>query len=444
LGRILAIAAAVLISAANGQIAAQWLTRFQGAMTQLQAGDLTSAISSFDALWKSNPGDAQLATSIGGALDATSHHDEATVWYERALAAHPGFMPALKNLAMNDAVRGKLRDSATLLRQVMRMDAGNAEAAYNLGLISLRLRQYSEAADAFRKAINTSKSPIQASQVRLGEATALFHLSRYASVIDLLTQSSRSSNSAGFVLLGSAQALMGDLPAAVKTFQDATAQFPNDPQLYFRLALIFSEGHRDNEAQAVIATGLTQVPNSPLLQYGQAVLDSIAGKDDSAIRWAEQSLKGDSKQPEVWGLMGTPYDGRRLTDDALKAYQQAMALGTGPYTGAKYGELLVRLQKYGEAETALAGLNLRFPNDERVNRALGKLYRARGNFNQAEIYLRRAVRLDGSDPQAHYVLAQVLQHLGQGDEANQELRVFKQAKEKSETIRLLELVDSGL
>jgi tetratricopeptide (TPR) repeat protein len=337
---------------------------------------------------------------------------------------------------MNDAMRGKFSAAATLLRQLVRNNPGDAEAAYNLGLIALRLRQYSEAAEAFRKVLDVPNSPLPAAQIRLGEATALFHLGRYASVVDLLSKSGRPADNTGFVLLGSAQALSGNLPAAVKTFQDAAASFPNDPQVYFRLALIFSEGRRDQEAQAVLASGLKQ--------YGQAVLYEIADKDDEAIRWAEHSLSGDNKQSEVWGLLGTLYDRGRRTDDALKAYRQALTLGAGAYIGAKYAELLIRLERYGEAETELLSLDRRFPRDERVNRALGKLYRARNDFSRAEVYLRRAVQLDSSDPQAHYVLAQVLQHLGQRDEANKELAVFKEKKEKSETVRLLELVDSGI
>jgi tetratricopeptide (TPR) repeat protein len=442
-GRILALFAVALVAAANAQTAPPWLTQFQDAMAQLRGGDLKSASVRFESLWKSNPADAQLATSIGGALDSTSHHDQATMWYQRALAAQPDFEPALKNLAMNDAIRGKLSDSAVLLRQVIQNDPKNADAAYNLGLVTLRLRRYSDAAEAFSRALQVPNSPVPSAQIRLGQATALFHLRKYAPAIDLLTKSGTPSNSASFVLLGSAQALLGNLPAGVKTFQDAAALFRNEPQIYFRLALIFSEGRRDQEAQAVLATGLKQIPNSPLLQYGQAVLAEIADKDEEAIRCAAQSLNGDNKQPEVWGLLGMLYDRRQRIDDALKAYRQALALGAGAYTGAKYAELLIRLQRYGEAESALLSLSQRFPDDERVKRALGKLYRARGEFSRAEAHLRRAVQIDPSDPQAHYVLAQVLQHLGHSDEANKELSAFKKAKEKSERIRLLELVDSG-
>jgi Flp pilus assembly protein TadD len=442
-GLTLALVALSLVAEVNGQTAPPWLAPFQDAMAQLRAGDLMSASAHFESLWNSNPGDAQLATSIGGALDSTSHHDEATIWYRRALDAQRDFEPALKNLAMNDAIRGKLNDSAMLLRQVIRHDPKNADAAYNLGLVTLRLRRYSEAADAFSKALQVPNSPVPAAEIRLGGATAFFHLGKYAPVIDLLTGSGKPSNSAGFVLLGSAQALSGNLPVAVKTFQDAAASFPNDPQIYFRLALIFSEGRRDQEAQAVLATGLKQIPNSPLLQYGEAALAEIADKDEEAIRYAEQSLGGDNKQPEVWGLLGTIYDRHRRTEDAIDAYRHALAFGAGPYTGAKYAELLIRLERYGEAETELLTLDRRFPNDERVNRALGKLYRARGQFSRAEVYLRSAVRIDPSDPQTHYLLAQVLQRLGHLEDANKQLLVFKQSKEKSERIHLLELIDSG-
>jgi Flp pilus assembly protein TadD len=78
---------------------------------------------------------------------------------------------------------------------------------------------------------------------------------------------------------------------------------------------------------------------------------------------------------------------RRRTEDAVDAYRQAVVLSAGAYTGAKYAELLIRLERYGEAETELLTLDRRFPNDERVNWALGKLYRARGQFSRAEVYV---------------------------------------------------------
>jgi hypothetical protein len=47
------------------------------------------------------------------------------------------------------------------------------------------------------------------------------------------------------------------------------------------------------------------------------------------------------------------------------------------------------------------------------------------------------------DSLARAASMQVLQHLGQPEDANKQLAAFKKEKEKSERIRLLELIDSG-
>src|SRR5581483_2558861 len=101
--------------------------------------------------------DAQLAAWIGASLDSTSHHKEARPWYERSLAIRPDFEPALNDLALNYATLGEFSKAQPLLRQALRLNPSNARAAYNLGLVSLRLRDYKEAADSFHTARETGQ-----------------------------------------------------------------------------------------------------------------------------------------------------------------------------------------------------------------------------------------------------------------------------------------------
>ncbi len=228
-----------------------WLSSFQIAFNQLKQGDLPQALSEFDSLWKSYPRDVQLATSIGGVLDATAHHDEATVWYERALSIQPDFPSALEDFAMNCVVRGKLSEAAGLLRKDIHQNSNNGKAAYNLGLLLLRLQRYREAAAALKAAEAAGNHP-PLELIYVAQATAAFHLSRYPEAIAALRKCRKPDSAAFFRLLGSAQALAGDLPAAIKTFQEAIAAFPNDPDFYFRLAMVFAEGRRDADAEAVL------------------------------------------------------------------------------------------------------------------------------------------------------------------------------------------------
>ncbi len=416
-----------------------WLSSFQAAVDQLGQGDPANALAQFNLLWKAYPHDVQLATSIGGVLDAAAHHDQATVWYQRALALSPDFPAALENLAMNYAVRGKLSEAAALLERRLRQQPESGKAAYNLGLLLLKLRRYSEAASILKKAEAAAGHP-PLEQIYLAQATAAFHLAHYPEAVAVLQKCGKPDSASVFQLLGSALALAGDLPAAIKALQEGIAAYPENPDLYFRLAMVFTEGRRDNDAEAVLRQASEQMPSSPLIEYGRAVLYEMTGRDEDAIRWAKQSVGTLDNQPEAWGLLGTLYERTGATEEALEAYRKALTHFNGPYLGTKYAELLIRLQRYSDAANELQKLHATFPDDPLVSRAFGKLYRAEGKENLAESFLRRSIRLDGTDPQVHYALAQILHHQGRTAEEKLEVQAFKNSKEKAETVRLLELV----
>lgn len=421
---------------------APWLSKFESAFAELKEGQLNHPLEEFNAIWKAHGQDANLATSIGGVLDATAHHEQATVWYQRALTIQPDFGPALGNLALNCAARGQLNEAASLLRRALDQTPGDGKAAYNLASILLRLRRYADALTVLTSAETASNTAPLLEQIRLGQATALFHLARYPDTVNALRKAGKPGSVSAFQLLGSAQALSGDLPASIQTFQQAIAVYPTDPDLYFRLSMVFARGRRDQDAKAVLQSGAEKLGDSPSLNYGRAILAEMVGRDEEAITWARQSVRADEKQPEVWGLLGTLYDHRGKTEDALEAYQTALQHGgNGPYIGANYAELLIRLDRYGQAVVELHRLAHAFPDDAQVNRALGRLYRAQGKYLQAEECLRRSIRSDPSNRQTHYILAQVLRQQGRTKEESEELAAFKNTKEKADSIRVLELVE---
>ena len=54
---------------------------------------------------------------------------------------------------------------------------------------------------------------------------------------------------------------------------------------------------------------------------------------------------------------------------------------------------------------------------------LGKAYSRTGNLGTAEGMLRRAIQYDPNNRSAHYLLAQLLQQMGRGDEAKREFAI---------------------
>lgn len=415
-----------------------WAQTFQQAISQLRAGEVSLAIQGFNRIWKENPNDPQLAAWIGASLDSTSHHKEATAWYLRSLAIRPDFEPALNDLALNYATLGEFSKAEPLLKEAIRANPSNMHAEYNLGLVALRLRDYKEAADAFERA-RRGGFETPANQLFLAEATARFHLKEYGKAVQLLETTGSAGTYGSLLLLGSAQALAGDLPGSIKTLQKASQLQPDDPQVYYRLALVFMLGRLDTEARHVLESGLKQIPNAPLLLFGEAVSSDTQGKLDEAVVLTRQSLAANAHQPQAWALLGRVYAELGQTDDALKAYDHAVALGADVQAGVDRVQLLIRLERYADAEAELNRLYKQYPQTAAVFLAFGKLYREERKFDVAEKYIRHAIQLNPDNADAHFALAEVLRLTHRMDEARRELVIFKEKKPVDSATRLLEL-----
>jgi tetratricopeptide (TPR) repeat protein len=213
--------------------------------------------------------------------------------------------------------------------------------------------------------------------------------------------------------------------------------------VYYRLALVFLLGRLNNESQNVLSEGLKQLPGCALLLYGKAVASNAQGRWDDAISWAKKSLDADARQPEAWVLLASVYATQTQTDDALAAYRRALSLGAGAGAGVDLAQLLIRQQQFPEALAELNELAKKYPNDARVDRGFGKLYRAQRQFDLAEKYLRASLRLDPEDSQTRFTLVEVLRLTHRTDEARKEFAIFNEQKQEREATRLLELASNG-
>ncbi len=328
------LAVGLVVSPVQVQSSVRWSTKFQEAVEQLRAGNLTEATRQFETLWSSEPEDFVLANAVGTALDSAGHHREATEWYHRALSVNPQFAPACNNPALNYIALGEMEKALAQLRKANRLDPINYRVIYNLGLVHLQMGHFREASYNFerahklkpaerdpvlRLALSRFKSGLQAEGLRAVEelmglpgnrressllavrllnsvglyhqaldhahkaqesgwtsgpllyekANALFHLAQYKEATEVLSKGSIENNTDlnYYLLLGSAQVLAGNLPSAVKNLQTAVRLAPERPEPYYRLALAFLQGYRDQEAEEVLSTGLKEIPNWPLLLF---------------------------------------------------------------------------------------------------------------------------------------------------------------------------------
>ena len=90
----------------------------------------------------------------GSALDADeARHEEAALWYRRALEADPDLVAALINLANIHYGRRELAEAQALCERAIGLEADSFEAHFNLGNIYHDLGRFPEAAACYRRAL---------------------------------------------------------------------------------------------------------------------------------------------------------------------------------------------------------------------------------------------------------------------------------------------------
>ena len=287
------------------------------------------------------------------------------------------------------------------------------------------------------KAKRTSATTTDLSALSYQKALALFGLGRYKECVGLLSGAAANAQDPDWaLLLGSAQALDGDLPEAAKTLQATVQLAPHQPEPYYRLALVLMQGYRDQDSLEVLDEGLKEVPNSPLLWYAMGVVDQVSGRYQQAIESVRKSLAAEQVQPPVWAMLADLYQTLGEYPKAEQSYQRAIKLRASPEVLASYAELLVKLKRLNEAESVLDQPSTVDRKDENINRAWGQVYSAKGQYGRAQAFLERAISADPDDADAHFALANCLQRLGKTAEAREEYAIADKQRHTRST-RLL-------
>jgi tetratricopeptide (TPR) repeat protein len=264
--------------------------------------------------------------------------------------------------------RGDARRAAELFRQAVQRDPSNQWAWNNLGRAYLRLNQVDSAVAAFRKQIEVNP------------------YDQYA-----------HNN------LGLAFERLGRRDDALAAFGKQVEVNPLDPYAHANLGRLLLEMHRDSAAADALEKAVSITPNDSTLYL----------------------------------RLGTAYLRTKRGDDALAAFERALEISASPtawnsiaYALAQAGERLDRAEAYAHQAIDATTATLRDlqPDSiglrERMTVAslgaywdtLGWIYFAKGNFEQAERYVRAAWLLNFHGEVGDH-LGQIQMRRGRRDDA---------------------------
>lgn len=213
---------------------------------------------------------------------------------------------------------------------------------------------------------------------------------------------------------GEQQLQSGNAAVALADFHTALVYSPDDAQIQFRLAQALAAGHRDSEARAYLLGLLARSPSDAPINLALARISATNGSNADALRYYHGAIYGVwPKDAEANRLSARLELCRFLIgrNDASIAEAELIALVSeipeehGAALHEQAGELLLRM---GNANRALPefrkALSTARPPTGSLRGAGLAAYQL-GEYQQAERYLERALRVRGNDADVSDALA---------------------------------------
>jgi len=234
-------------------------------------------------------------------------------------------------------------------------------------------------------------------------------------------------------LLGALEFVGGRMSQAVEAFRraDSVKALDDHDRFTFAMALV-NLGDMKNSREQL--TRLNQAhPDQTIylywlarLDYGQRLYDEAVEKLNRVVRLDPDSVRG-------YDNLGLSFDMMGLTDEAQGAFAKAVVLNRKLETPSawpphNFGYLLLRLQKYSEAEEYLREALRYNPGFALAHYHLGRVLESEGKDDAAIDEYKSASKLDTTLSEPLYSLGRLLQHHQRSAEADKAFADYKRRR----------------
>ncbi len=326
---------------------------------------------------------------------------------------------AIQNM-LEDALQhhqgGRLAEAERIYRQILEVDAHNADGLHLLGMIAHAEGRNEAAVEMISEAIainqkvphyHSNLGTVLQAQGKLDEALACFERA-----LALKPDLAEVHSNYGNILQA-----QGKLDEAVACQERALALKPDCAEAYFNLGNIRKAQGNLDEAVNCYERALAL---KPALVTAQTNLGSVLyaqGKLDEAIVWLERALALRPNYAEAHSNLGSVLQAQQKLDDAIACYERALALK--PDRVEVLSNLGTALHAQDRLEEAVACYERALavkPDFAEAHHNLGCVLYSLGNVDEALVGHQTALAIQPDYPQARF--AESLAQLAKGDFAN--------------------------
>ena len=317
--------------------------------------------------------------------------------------------------------QARLDEAEHDFRQVLQLDPSSGAAYANLGVVSMRRKQWAKALQDLEKA---ERLLPQISGIRLNIGLAYFRQNEFLKAIPPLESVVRDQPNAlqPRYLLGLCYFFAERWADAATILEPLWSQESGQfPYLYVLSNAAHRAGQKELDDRA---TGqLIKIGNgTPEYHLFVGKYHLNLGQYDQALADFEAAAKADPKLPFVHFNLGLVHlkkqEYAQARDEFLKdaAVESDLALDYN-----ELGNVYWLMQDDKDAEKSYRDALRRDPRLVDSRLGLAKIYQKQQKYTLALPEVDAAVKFDPERPEAHYVRGQVLLHLGRKEEARKEL-----------------------
>ena len=177
-------------------------------------------------------------------------------------------------------------------------------------------------------------------------------------------------------------------------------------ELLFEMADVFDDYEEYERVFECIREVLIAEPTNEEALYKVCFWTDFTGRNEEGIRLHMEILEDHPYSELAWFNLGAAYQGLKLYEKAIDAYQYAIAIEEKfDYAYRNMGDAYLRLRKYKEAVEVLEKVVALTRPEDVIYEAIGHCYHKLGKIAQARFYYKKAVHLNPDDSKLYYKIA---------------------------------------
>lgn len=268
--------------------------------------------------------------------------------------------------------------------------------------------------DNFLKALEVAETGLEyfpySANLLIKKADLLITTHHYKEALEILEQAHfyDAQNIDIYILKTDAFLALDMQSKAVNLLEEALLLFEGDEKvdLLFELADVYDDYEEFDKVFECLCLILEHEPANEEALYKICFWTDFTGRNEESIKLHQKLIDTQPYSELAWFNLGSAYQGLRLYEKAIDAYQYAVVINEKfDYAYRNLGDAYIRLRKYKEAIEVLEKVGEITRPEEVIYEAIGHCHHRMGNFAHARFNYRKASHMNPGNSKLYYKIA---------------------------------------